>query len=416
MKGSKSLLSLAFALACAAVTFSLAVCVQAQTFPENSPNSLKQLAELTESDNDGYPDSFGYSIAMSGDTIVVGDLGAHYNVGAVYVFVKPTSGWANMTQTAELTPSDGFTFLDFGLSVGISGNTIVVGSYGNNAAYVFTEPEGGWQNMTETAVLSNTNGVATLFGESVAIDGATIAVSEPKTFTSRGRVQIFTEPAGGWVSTTPTGSIIASDTTSYNYFGLSLSVSGSTIVAGAAGNNDGQGAAYVFVEPAAGWSGSHSQKAKLTASDGRAQDGLGAAVAINGNTIVAGAQKRSNDTGLAYVFVEPASGWKNMTQTGELSASNIAQGDFFGNASRRFADENRNRLCNYFCQRHRLHLRGACHRLEEFPPNYRSNCDRRRIRSAGCDQRFSFGSRSARQWRRVCLWAVEDHGLQTVSK
>jgi hypothetical protein len=331
MKASKSHFTLSLALACAALTFGLAVRAQAQTSSEKTPGSLKQLAELTESDNDGYEDDFGASIAMSGDTIVVGAQGAHYNVGAVYVYVKPASGWANMTQTAELTPSDGYTFLDFGLSVGISGNTIVVGSYGNNAAYVFTEPQGGWQNMTETAVLSNTNGVATLFGESVAIDGATIAVSEPKTFTSRGRVQIFTEPSGGWVSTTPTGSIIASDTTSYNYFGLGLSVSGSTIVAGASGNNNGQGAAYVFVKPAAGWSGSHSQKAKLTASDGRAQDGLGAAVAINGNTIIAGAPKRSNDTGLAYVFVEPASGWKNMTQTGELSASGLAVGDFFGN-------------------------------------------------------------------------------------
>jgi hypothetical protein len=237
-----------------------------------------------------------------------------------------------MTETAELTPSDGFTFLDFGTSVSISGDTIVVGSIAHNAAYVFTRPQGGWQNMTETAVLSNNNGVATLFGEYVAIDGATIAVSEPKTFTSRGRVQIFTEPAGGWVNATPTGSIIASDTTSYNYFGTGLCVSGSTIVAGASGNNNGQGAAYVFVEPAAGWSGSHSEKAKLTAADGRVQDALGAAVAFNGNTIVAGAQKKNNSSGGAYVFVEPTSGWKSMTQTAELSASGLAMGDYFGGA------------------------------------------------------------------------------------
>jgi hypothetical protein len=329
MKGSKSQLTLAVALACAALTFSLAVCAQAQTSTENTPNSLKQLAELTASDSGGYSDDFGSVIAMDGDTVVVGADQAHGNVGAVYVYVKPASGWANMTQTAELTPSDGYAFLDFGMSVGVSGNTIVVGSYGNNAAYVFTEPAGGWQNMTETAVLSNTNGVATLFGEVVAIDGSTIAVSEPKTFTYRGRVQIFTEPAGGWVSATPTGSIIASDTTSYNYFGSALAVSGSTIVAGAY-ENDNVGAAYVFVEPAAGWGGSHDQKAKLTASDGEAQDALGLAVAINGNTVVAGAPNTNNDIGLAYIFVEPASGWKNMTETGELSATGLNRGGQFG--------------------------------------------------------------------------------------
>jgi uncharacterized protein (DUF2345 family) len=331
MTNSKSLRSLGLALACAAVTFSLAVCAQAQTFSEQRPSSLRQLAALTASDSGGLGDGFGVPIAMSGDTIVVGAPYAH-GTGAAYVFVKPASGWANMTETAELTASDGYPFLEFGLSVGISGNTIVVGSFGHNAAYVFTQPQGGWKNMTETAVLSNNNGVATLFGEYVAIDGTTIAVSEPKTFSYRGRVQVFTEPAGGWVSGTPTGSIIGSDTTAGSYFGFGLSVSGSTIVVGAYGNNNGTGAAYVFVQPASGWGGSHDQRAELTASDGKAQNVFGAAVAINGNTIVVGAPLKNNITGGAYVFVEPASGWKNMTETGKLSASGLVMGSYFGPA------------------------------------------------------------------------------------
>ncbi len=307
MKSNRNSLALGIPLACLALTFSLAVCAQTQTFSEQHPSSLRQLAVLTASDSGGPGDSFGVSIAMSGNTIVVGAPSAH-GAGAAYVFVKPTSGWANMTETAELTASDGYPNLDFGVSVGISGNNIVVGSYNHNGAYVFAQPQGGWKNMTETAVLSNANGVATLFGEYVAIDGTTIAVSEPKTFSYRGRVQVFTEPAGGWVSASPTGSIIASDTTDNSNFGIGLSVSGSTIVVGAYGNNNGTGAAYVFVQPAAGWSGSHSQKAELTASDGKEQAVFGAAVAINGNTIVVGAPLKNNITGGAYVFVEPASG------------------------------------------------------------------------------------------------------------
>ncbi len=327
MKSMRVSLSL---LATVALTFSLAVCAQAQKLSEHNPSSLRQLAQLTASDDNGQDNEFGYSIAMSGDTIAVGAPFAHGTFGAVYVFVKPASGWANMTETAILTPSTGFPFLDFGISVGVSGNTIVVGSFGNNAAYVFSRPQGGWTNMTESAVLSNDNGVATLFGENVAIDGPTIAVSEPKTFTNRGRVQVFTEPAGGWVNATPTGRINASDTTDYSYFGTSLSVSGSTIVVGAYGINSGTGAAYVFVQPKSGWSGSHSQTAKLTASDGRAQDLFGAAVAINGNTVAVGAPSKKNVTGGAYVFAEPASGWKDMTETGKLSASDIAMFDSFG--------------------------------------------------------------------------------------
>jgi hypothetical protein len=140
-------------LAALALTFSMAVHAEAQTFSKHAPSGLRQLAELTASDGGGIADDFGYSIAMSGDTIVVGAPYAH-DTGAVYVFVKPAGGWASMTETAELTASDGYPNVDFGLSVGISGNTIVAGSYSHNAAYVFTRPQSGWQNITEAAVLS----------------------------------------------------------------------------------------------------------------------------------------------------------------------------------------------------------------------------------------------------------------------
>jgi hypothetical protein len=104
-------------------------------------------------------------------------------------------------------------------------------------------PQGGWNNMRETAVLSNDNGVSTLFGAHVAIDGTTIAVSEQQSFSTRGRVEVFTQPAGGWVNATPTGRINGSDTMTDSFFGTGLSVSGSTIVSGAYGNGNGQGAA-----------------------------------------------------------------------------------------------------------------------------------------------------------------------------
>ena len=330
MKISEIWFNVSLAFACAAFTFSVVVCAQAQNSSEHGPGSLQQLAEPTASDSGGVGDQFGASIAMSGNTIVVGAPYAH-GTGAVYVFVKPASGWTNMTQTAELTASDGYSFLEFGISVGISRDDIVVRSYGHNAAYVFTRPQGGWTNMTETAVLSSDNGVATLFGYSVAIDGSTIAVGEPKTFTDRGRAQVFTKPVGGWVNATPKGRINASDTTDFSYFGTSLSVSGSTIVVGAYAVNDYTGAAYVFVQPASGWSGSHSQTAKLTASDGKIFDAFGGAVAISGNTVAVGAPQNNNGFGGAYVFVEPASGWTDMTQTGKLLASGIG-GYYFGSA------------------------------------------------------------------------------------
>ncbi len=227
-----------------------------------------------------------------------------------------------MTETAELTPSDSAPGINFGFSVGISGNNIVVGSISHNAVYVFTEPAGGWINMTETAVLSTpNNGVGAAFGEDVAIDGTTIAVGASAASFERGRVDVFTQPSGGWVNADPTGHLTATDTTTNSFFGTGLSVSGSTIVVGAFGNKSDRGAAYVFVEPTSGWGGTQNQTAKLTASDGNADDFFGDRLAIKGNTIAVGASGKNNNTGAAYVFVEPASGWKNMTQTAELTPS-----------------------------------------------------------------------------------------------
>src|SRR5208282_559294 len=95
------------------------------------------------------------------------------------------------------------------------------------------------------------------------------------------------------------------------------------------------GAAYVFTEPGTGWA-SMTQTAKLTASDGIAEDDFGNSVAISGNTVVVGADKQSitpSQEGAAYVFTEPAAGWPaNMTQTDELAASDGGVGNEFGSA------------------------------------------------------------------------------------
>jgi hypothetical protein len=102
---------------------------------------LVQDAKLTASDGGPF-DLLGTSVAIDGDTVVVGS-----GSRGSYVFVRPTSGWASASETAKLTASDGPS----GRSVAISGNTIVVG--GAEAAYVFVKPMGGWVNATETAKL-----------------------------------------------------------------------------------------------------------------------------------------------------------------------------------------------------------------------------------------------------------------------
>jgi hypothetical protein len=104
-----------------------------------------QKSKLWASDGEA-GDFFGYSVAISGDTVVVGayddDIGTNNNQGSAYVFEKPGSGWATTSNyTARLTANDGATGDHFGGSVAISGDTVVVGAYGDDSfkgsAYVF---------------------------------------------------------------------------------------------------------------------------------------------------------------------------------------------------------------------------------------------------------------------------------------
>jgi hypothetical protein len=286
--------------------------------------------ELTASDGVA-GNALGTSVAISGSTVVVGGNCLQIsgnpncnvqNQGIVYVFQKPASGWSNMTQTAELTPSDGQPDDEFGSAVAISGDTIVVGS-GTGKVYIFVKPADGWSNMTETAQL--TDGLTgDGFGSAVAIDQKTVIVGAANATingnVSQGAGYVFVEPATGWATTSDyAAQLTASDGTFEDFFGISVGISGNTIVVGGPFYQDrtGPGAAYVFVEPATGWTDA-TQTAELTKTH-QGLDEFGLAVAIEGNTIAVGAPN-AHPAGV-YVFVEPVTGWANMTETAQLLGS-----------------------------------------------------------------------------------------------
>jgi len=152
---------------------------------------VSQLAELTASDG-STGDDLAWSVSVNGNTIAVGapnaSIGSNSAQGAVYVFVKPAGGWTNMTQTAKLTASDGASGDQLGWSVSISGHTVVAGApnaiVGGNqhqgAAYVFVEPTGGWVNMTQTAKLTASHGAEQdNLGFSVSVSGITVLAGAP---------------------------------------------------------------------------------------------------------------------------------------------------------------------------------------------------------------------------------------------
>lgn len=314
----------------------LALSGQARAPGGSAPRSLPT-GELTAFDGVA-GNALGIAVAVSGDTVVVGEdcgkIGGdvtcdEQHQGVVYVYEKPGNGWTRMFQTAELTPSDAFVGNEFGAQVAISGDTIVVGA-NNGKVYVFVKPAGGWKDMTETAQLTDGQGNSEFFGNALAIDQGTIVVGAPSAIVngvSSGAAYVFLAPTTGWVTTsTFNARLSSSDGAASDSFGYAVGVSGGTIVVGAPFHQGRQGEAYIFTKPAAGWT-SGTETAKLTRSNPGQFDEFGLAVGVYRNTAVVGAPQAAvtNGDGAADVFVKPASGWADATETAELIAPVFTQ-------------------------------------------------------------------------------------------
>ena len=228
----------------------------------------------------------------------------------------------------------------------ISGNTIVVGAYGDDdhgdnsgSAYVFRR---GGVDWVQVAKLVASDGAPNdRFGRSVSICGDTIVVSadgDDDNGGGSGSVYVFVEPVGGWSGTVnEDAKLLPSDAAEDDYFGRSAAVCGDTVVVGAYWDDDNgnqSGSAYVFVRPAGGWLGTLNEDAKLLASDAAAGDWFGHRVSVAGDAVTVGAYRdddSGNQSGSAYVFVRPAGGWLGtLNEDAKLLASDAAAGDSFG--------------------------------------------------------------------------------------
>ncbi len=151
--------------------------------------ALVEVKKLTASDAQTF-DSLGWSVAISGDTAIVGaylESAGAPDTGAAYVFQRDQGGPGNWGEVTKLTASDAQAADWFGISVAVSGDTVVVGSYledagGNTAgaAYVFQRDQGGADNWGEVTKLTASDAQAgDQFGESVAVSGDTAVVGAP---------------------------------------------------------------------------------------------------------------------------------------------------------------------------------------------------------------------------------------------
>jgi hypothetical protein len=283
--------------------------------------NLAPLDKLTAGDA-AADDLFGISVAIDGDTVVIGAygdrLGSGWGAGSAYVF-RTTDGGATYDQVAKLTASDAASMDYFGWSVAIYGDTIVVGANqqyngGSGSAYVFHTSDGG-ATYGQVAKLTAADGAAyDYFGTSVAIDGSTIVVGAYGKDDSTGAVYVFRTSDGG-ATYAQVAKLSAADAASGDRFGVSVAIDGSTIVVGA---DEYKEAAYVFHTSDGG--ATYVQVAKLTASDGASWDYFGRSVAIDGSAIVVGAYGKDSWTGAVYVF-RTTDGGATYDQVARLTAA-----------------------------------------------------------------------------------------------
>jgi hypothetical protein len=224
--------------------------------------------------------TFGNSVSISGDFVAVGaigdvDLGS--GAGAAYVFQKDPVGALGWVQVAKLLASDGNLNDKFGRSIGISGNTVVVGAFsadvgGTNfvgAAYVF-ERDYPWEDQwgeikrltASDAAFNDQYGIAVAIAEDAVIVGAFAAEDDdglcivPPDFLycDHGKAYIYGRNTGGpdnWGELQP---VVPGFELEEDFFGKAVSITPGAALVGALHKQNKPivktaGAAYVFTLP-----------------------------------------------------------------------------------------------------------------------------------------------------------------------
>jgi len=277
-------------------------------------------AKLTASDAD-VNDQFGTSVAILGDSVVVGanfDDGIGTRSGSAYVFTRSGTAWS---EQAKLTANDAAAFDNFGISVSISGNSVVVGanSDSSGSAYVFTRSGTSW---SEQAKLTASDGLpGDSFGISVSISGDSVVVGafrDDDVGTSSGSAYVFTRSGIAW---SEQAKLTANDEATNDRFGISVGISGDSVVVGAHFDDDdgvNSGSAYVFTRSGITW----SEQAKLTANDAASGDQFGVSVSISGDSVVVGAFGDDDGEPLCPSQTIPLSlGFLEMTMVGLTQAA-----------------------------------------------------------------------------------------------
>jgi len=234
----------------------------------------------------------------------------------------------------KLLASDGVSSDHFGIAVSIDGDYAIVGAADDDdkgtssgSAYIFQKNGASWGQQAKLTASDGTS--SDYFGISVSISGDYAIVgaySDDDMGSSSGSAYIFQRSGTSWVQQ---AKLVPSDGYSSDYFGYSVSISGDYAIVGAYYDDDrgtDSGSAYIFQRSGTSW----SQQAKLTAADGLSSDIFGYSVSISGDYAIVGAygdDDMGSSSGSAYIFQRSGTSW---SQQAKLLASDGVSSDYFG--------------------------------------------------------------------------------------
>lgn len=268
-----------------------------------SGSSWSQQAKLSIGDP-AADDKLGRSVAIDGDIAIVGAPGKNSNQGFAYTFIRSGTTWPQSSKLGA-TGSNGL-----GASVSVSGNYVIMGAPGTNsntgAVHIYKWESSSWYSKGKLTASDGITGDQ--FGQSVSIDGDYIVVGAPGhdlTGGGEGAAYIFEKPSTEWTDMTETVKITASDASTSDNFGREVSIRGEQAIVSAPDDDDNglaSGSAYIFRRTTSTW----TQEAKITASDGASNDYFGWSAAIGVNFAIVGAYAEDNthgtDAGSAYIY------------------------------------------------------------------------------------------------------------------
>jgi gliding motility-associated-like protein len=257
----------------------------------------------------------GYSVSLSadGNTAIVGGYNDNNGIGAAWVYTRSSGSWTQQGNKLVGTGGSSNPLQGYSVSLSADGNTAIVGGFNDNnsigAAWVYTRSSGSWaQQGAKLVGTGGSNYTQQGYSVSLSADGNTAMVGGPNDNDGSGAAWVYTRSSGNW--TQQGAKLEGTGGSNYARQGTSVSLSadGNTAMVGGYGDNNYRGAAWVYTRSGSSWA---QQGAKLvgTGASRYTQQGRSVSLSADGNTAIVGGPGDNDSEGASWVYTRSSGSW-----------------------------------------------------------------------------------------------------------